>query len=369
MSALSVAVVGGGPVGLYQALSLHQAGMRPVILERRSEPREGSRSIGIHPPSLELLDELGLARRFVDAGVRVRRGHALGASGERVGTVDFARAGGRFGFVLSLPQHRTEAFLVDAVEQCMSGCLRWGTEVTGLDTDGKGVRVETREGAVDADWVVACDGRRSPTRERLGIAFDAEPYEGTYGMEDHTDTTPFGHEAAVFLAEEGLVESFPLPGGMRRWVARIDGRPLRATVAERTGFRLPDDDARTSVFRAERGIAGRLVEGRVVLAGDAAHVVSPIGGQGMNLGWLGAKRISEALAQAAEGDVAAVERDAPGRRRMAHAAARRAEANMWLGRPTAWSRLRERIVGALLRRPMADGLARAFTMRGLRWGL
>lgn len=363
-----VAVVGGGPVGLYQALALQRAGIDAVVLERDARAHRGSRSIGIHPPSLEALAELDLASPFVGQGVHVRRGHALGPDGP-LGIVDFGRCGGTFPFVLALPQHHTERILSDALDARQPEAVRRGAEVTKIELRDNGVRLETSMGAVDAEWVIACDGRRSRMRELLDIEFQVKSYDGSYAMEDHPDSTDFGVDAAVFLSPEGLVESFPLPGGKRRWVARTDGRDFSDVVRARTGFRLNPKMTSRSTFRAERGLASRLIRGRVVFAGDAAHVVSPIGGQGMNLGWLGAVRITRALREVLAGDHAALERDAVVRARMARAAARRAEVNMWLGRPTVHQRAREFLVKTLLRPPCARSLAKAFTMQGLQWGI
>ncbi len=363
-----VAVVGAGPVGLFQALSLVRAGLETTVFERWSLPHRGSRSIGIHPPSLELLDELGLASPFVRAGVRVRQGHAFGAAG-RLGSIDFARSGGSFPFVLALPQYRTEKLLSDALEASTPGVLHRGAEVQDIWPQQNSVRLETSAGPVDAEWVVACDGRHSRIRKLLNIGFDAHDYDGTYAMEDHLDQTPFGSDAAVFLSQDGLVESFPLPEGQRRWVARIDDRAFQPAVAERTGFQLHGDTSQTSYFHAERGMAKRMFHGRIVLAGDAAHVVSPIGGQGMNLGWLGAAKTTRALKRALGGDTHALLRDAHVRARTARAAMRRAEINMWLGRPTKHDRLRNLLVKTLLNPPWERALSRAFTMRGLQWGV
>jgi 2-polyprenyl-6-methoxyphenol hydroxylase-like FAD-dependent oxidoreductase len=198
-------------------------------------------------------------------------------------------------------------------------------------------------------------------------------------MGDFPDETTFGAAAAVYLGRGGLVESFPLPAGTRRWVARCgddrdpDLASLLARVEARTGTRLEAARAvRPSAFRAERFQARELARGRVALAGDAAHVVSPIGGQGMNLGWLGARSLSRTIASALRrgGDPSpALAADAASRARLARAAGRRAELNMWLGRPAPESARRDRLVRGLLRRPLGDVIARVFTMRGLALGV
>jgi 2-polyprenyl-6-methoxyphenol hydroxylase-like FAD-dependent oxidoreductase len=224
---------------------------------------------------------------------------------------------------------------------------------------------------IDSDFVVACDGRHSVVRGTLGIGVEGNDYEGAFAMGDFPDTTPYGADAAVFLTERGLVESFPLPGGLRRWVVRRDAdvgavteAELVETIRERTGFRC-GEALSWSGFHAERRLADVFGQGSVALAGDAAHVVSPIGGQGMNLGWLGAADLAASL----DGGEAAIARCGRRRRRMARAAARRAELNMWLGRPTVRPERRDRLVRSLLGRPAGRVLARSFTMHDLRLGV
>ena len=377
----SVAVVGAGPVGLLFALCAHEQGLRPLVFERRPDRRGGSRAIGVHPPALEILDRLGLAERFLERGVAVRRGLAFGESGP-LGSVAFDRLPGRHRWVLSVPQEETEAILTEALAERATDALHSGLFVVDAGQD----RVVARDGAwskhpVRVDAVVGCDGKQSIVRRACGIGTRAVTYEGSYAMGDFPDTTNFGGDAAVFVTRAGLVESFPLPGGVRRWVVRraddaggdADAEELAAIVHDRTGHRISADDSRgVNGFRAERQIAWSLSHGRIALAGDAAHVVSPIGGQGMNLGWLGAAQLAQVLGgclRDGRDPSRALAADAARRRRTACAVARRAELNMWLGRPTERPERRDRLVRALLDGPARDALARSFTMRHLGLGL
>lgn len=375
---IDVAIVGAGPVGLLFALRLHSLGVSFRVLERDAEPREGSRSIGVHPPSLERLDQLGLASALIARGVCVRAGRAF-VGGRELGRLELGEAGGAFPFVLAVPQTQTEQLLRSALVDRAPRALVSGAEVDAVHVGEDAVRVRSGDGAFSARFVVACDGRRSACRERAGIAFRGAPYPGRYLMADARDTTELGEDAAIFLHPAGLVESFPLPNGQRRWVARrreaaIDeGGPeeLLAIVRARTGQRV-DMSAVVdgSGFVAERYLADTFQRGRLLLCGDAAHVVSPIGGQGMNLGWLGAWSLAEPLAHCVrEGRVTrALEREAARHRRRARTVARRAELNMWLGRPTG-SPLRGELIKALLHPPQSSVIARAFTMRGLALGV
>jgi 2-polyprenyl-6-methoxyphenol hydroxylase-like FAD-dependent oxidoreductase len=212
----------------------------------------------------------------------------------------------------------------------------------------------------------------------LGLKYVGADYAGEYAMADFPDSTSLGPTAAVYVGRNGLLESFPLAGGLRRWVARcVTGeRPrteaLVAHVREQARVSLDVSQAmHPSSFRAQRFQAARFSEGRVALAGDAAQVVSPIGGQGMNLGWLGARALAATIASnLGRGDqlVRALAQDGLARQRVASAVARRAEVNMWLGRPLARPWMRDALMSSLLGTPARWVLARAFTMRGLALG-
>jgi 2-polyprenyl-6-methoxyphenol hydroxylase-like FAD-dependent oxidoreductase len=381
-----VAVVGAGPVGLLFALCAIAEGLRPLVLEQRAHARTESRAIGIHPPSLELLERLGLADRFLARGVRVERGFAFGSTGA-LGAVAFDRLAGPHRYVLTLPQADTEAILTEALEDRAPMAIWRGFGATGVSYEQQAELQLTdragNAGTLKAACVVACDGKHSITRRLCGIEFRGGSYDGAYAMADFPDTTHFGCDAAVFLTASGLVESFPLPRGLRRWVVRRDdisdaaepptAAEIAAVVADRAGYRLPVDEARgVSGFRAERWLASTLAAGPIALAGDAGHVISPIGGQGMNLGWLGAADLARSIGTAMRTgrDLHRALKTSSARRlRMARAAGRRAELNMWLGRPTPRPERRERLVGALLGGTTGQLLARAFTMRGLGVGV
>jgi len=203
-------------------------------------------------------------------------------------------------------------------------------------------------------------------------------YPDHYLMGDFDDGTDFGDNAVLFLEPEGIVESFPLPGGIRRWVVRL-GRPappaacpagLARVVRSRTGY-LPDADTNSmlSAFSVRSTVARRTVAGRCVLLGDAAHEISPIGGQGMNLGWLDARELLPLILAALAGKPTGRQlRDYEKSRHGAAVRARRqAEINMMLGRPlpAPLLRVRTEAIGAAAAIPAVNRwTARRFTMHG-----
>ena len=162
-------------------------------------------------------------------------------------------------------------------------------------------------------------------------------------MGDFADTTGFGPDAALFLESAGIVESFPLPGALRRWVVRLaapgdggDAGWLVETIRRRTGIDVdPASNSMLSRFGVRTRLVRRMVTGRTVLIGDAAHEISPIGGQGMNLGWLDAAALAPLVLASLHGaDVGAELRSFETSRKAAAArAARQSEINMALGRP------------------------------------
>ncbi|TFC93668.1 FAD-dependent monooxygenase [Cryobacterium breve] len=377
-----VIVVGGGPVGILLAGLLAVRGVDVEVLEQRVEPSLRSRAIGIHPPSLRALEQLGVAGQVIGRAVRIRGG-VVRSDGRTLGRMAFTESADRTQSVISLPQSETEAVLRARFAELAPGRLRGGVTVTGVCDLGDRVSVDTvRTGGttaqtLEARYVVAADGARSLVRDLLGIRSAARTGGETYLMCDYPDTGEYPGEAVLFFERGGVVESFPLPRGRRRWVAMTPTLMTDATsedlamlIRARTGVYLPPTTAGASAFSVQQRLAARLVAGRVVLIGDAAHQISPIGGQGMNLGWLDALQLAPALQQALRDPAAAASvlgHYDRRRRRSARMAARQAGFNMAMGGPVQGLRLRLRngLVRTLAVPPASAVLARAFTMRWL----
>ena len=362
-----VIIVGGGPVGLLLACLLKQQGMRLRVLERRVEPIAHSAAIGITPPSLQILGKLGLAAEFIAAGVRVRDCFVHGQRG-RLGCVSFREIPDAHRFILSLPQVTTIAILQKHLGQ---EHIELGCEVSDVQQFADHCTVQAGERVLTASYVIACDGSRSRVRELIGMRVSVHTYGCHFVMGDFVDRSGFGDEAHLFFKDSGSVESFPLPGGQRRWVVQTDTRmdhPPAGLVSElvrqRAGIDVPvTDQINESVFTPRKFNCERYYAGRIILCGDAAHGMSPIGGQGMNTGFADAEFLAAILCQ--DDPLSLLPAYNRFRCKAAKTAIFRAEWGMWLGtwRGRVRSRLRDVILQFLLcQGPIAKHMGSFYAM-------
>lgn len=382
---VDVAVVGAGASGLFVAHVLARLGLSVRMFDLHAAPPRHSRAIGVHPPGLRLLDRFGMAEALIDRGVCVPGGMAyVGPKGGRtrlVGRLTFAGLLPEpYPFVLTLPQHQTETVLQEGLQQAAGAVVAWGTSVTSVSQDEDRVTLHTRgadgrEEEITASLLLACDGARGGLRERLGVTARGGAYGDTYAMMDVADTTSLGDWAGIHLSGDGVVEAFPLPGGVRRWVVKthkklVDPKPedVAGRVLARTGVDLTGLEATfVSSFGVQRKAAARFGVGRVWWVGDAAHVIAPIGGQGMTLGWQGGMLAAEQALRVLRGeappDVALEGYERP-QRRAYRAAVMRSAWNLRMGRRHNRGALKGAAVRVLLKRPLVGPMARAFSMQG-----
>ncbi|POX42679.1 FAD-dependent oxidoreductase [Streptomyces sp. Ru73] len=294
---IDVIVVGAGPTGLMLASELRLHGVRVLVLERDPEPTRVVRSLGLHVRSIEVMDQRGLLERFLAHG----RKRALGGYFAGIDKPWPARMDTAHSYILGIPQTVTDRLLAEHATE-VGAEIRRGCEVVGLSQDEDGVTVEPAEGApLRSRYLVGCDGGRSTVRKRLGVGFPGEPAKNEWLLGEAEVTTPPEELAAVVAEVRTTYRGFgvgPIGGGAHRFVVPAEGV---AAGEERTSpptldevrrrlrvFAGTDFGVHAPRWLSRFGDATRLAEryrvGRVLLAGDAAHVHPPLGGQGLNLG-------------------------------------------------------------------------------------
>ena len=316
MQTCDVLVVGAGPTGLMLACELALAGVRARVLERRSEAPNITRAFAVHARTLELLDARGLADELLSRGVPVHEVAPVPGA-----TLDLGELPSRYPMILITPQSGTERVLQARAEQLGVEIVR-GAEVVGIRQDADGVTVELADelggGAarrtLRAGYVVGCDGAHSAVRRLLGVDFVGKQYQTHILLADVRLPRPPAEPMFARTNVEGAVIVVPFGDGWFRaiaWDRRREQAPLDepVTLAEmRDAFvRIAGADfgmgqLRWSTrFLSERRQARHYRVGRVFLAGDAAHVHSPLGGQGMNTGIQDAMNLGWKLAVAVRG--------------------------------------------------------------------
>jgi 4,5-epoxidase len=299
----SVLIVGAGPTGLTLACGLLSHGVPVRLVDAAAGPAVTSRALGLQPRGQEVLDRLGALGDLPARSIAMRR-VVVHVGGREIATLPVGmptRRVPRPGLVVS--QAEIEGELRRRFAE-LGGTVEWGVRVTDLD-------------AVGAEWIVGCDGAHSAVRKAAGIGFPGVPLVERFLLADVRAALPLPRDGVtVWLDGEAMVSAFPLPGENRWRLMAPDPDPtierdpgavlaeLRRLLARYAGLDVAADPLWTSTFRFHRRLAETYRRGRVLLAGDAAHIHSPFGGQGLNTGIGDAENLAWKLALVVTGRAA-----------------------------------------------------------------
>lgn len=313
-------------MGLLAALEIASRGVEVQVFDKDRRTVLHSYALALHPESLRILDGLGLAGGLIDHGHPIRT-LAFYAAGQRRAELDFAKLGGKFPFLLVLPQSRLEAALEEALHARKVG-VHWNHRVQDLALGDEGVRLEvarldqvttgypiartewvvTKTLHVEASHAVGADGYHSFVRRKLGIETSDVGSAQSFSVYELTAEGELPDEARVFLDEGGGGVYWPLGEGRCRFSFELpeeeSQRLSEGRLRELIGKRAPWFSAEprhvywSTAVRFERRLAERFAAARVYLAGDAVHLTGPLGAQSMNVGLKEAVEVARRMVEA-----------------------------------------------------------------------
>jgi 2-polyprenyl-6-methoxyphenol hydroxylase-like FAD-dependent oxidoreductase len=302
MKSQQILVVGAGPTGLALALWLTRLGVAVRVIDRAAGPGTTSRALAVQARTLEGYRQLGIADAVVAQGTQVDVLN-LWANGRPVAQVPFGELGrglSPYPFVLFYPQDAHERFLIDELDR-RGVVVGRQTELVRLTLSADGVRAWLRHAdgtteETEADYVCGCDGVGSAVRTEIGVKYEGNTQPGLFFVADVELAAPLAPgQPHGDLEDADMALAFPLPGGRH---ARFVGNVHESSVPDRRALTFDDVQSKAvaglrlnvakvnwfSTYRVQHRVAERFRVGRVFLLGDAAHVHSPVGGQGMNTG-------------------------------------------------------------------------------------
>ena len=290
-----VVIAGAGPVGLCLGLRLAREGKRVLILEKNATTHEHSRAPGIWCKTQDILESLGVMEEFEKQSITMNALQMHDVDSDRIilrVPLDDIKHLTGYPRIMVIPQSRTERILAKAVGQTEGADLKFSSEITGFTQDKASVTVEWSENgktqSATAEYLIGCDGAHSTVREILGFHLEGE----TYGMEIAlADIRLKDERTGPMISTDGvIVLAIKIEADLWRMIlihARKEEMSLEERIVKAAGQLFPGksyEDVWSSEFRIHNRISSDFVEGRVALAGDAAHLNSPGGGQGMNAG-------------------------------------------------------------------------------------
>ncbi len=296
----AILIVGAGPTGLVLALSLARRGIALRIVSDAKGPGEHSRAMAVHARTLEFYRQFGFADDVVARGVRIERVH-MRVEGRERAEIHLGDIGGGlspYPFVLDYPQDDHERFLVDKLA-ALGAHVEWQATLVDLAQGETGLRAEMvhndgrRENA-DFVYVCGCDGAHSQVRRNLGVGFDGGTYDQHFFVADVRIDGPFQTDMTINIGKQMVTLLLPVRGsGMQRLVGLVppalthretfDFEDVRADVEPLVGVHVSEVNWFSS-YRVHHRVAANFQVGRAFLLGDAGHIHSPMGGQGMNTG-------------------------------------------------------------------------------------
>jgi 2-polyprenyl-6-methoxyphenol hydroxylase-like FAD-dependent oxidoreductase len=310
-----VLVVGAGPTGLMLANQLVRRGIRTLIIDRHAGPSLETRALGVQARTLEIYSHLGIVDRALELGKRGTGGN-IWADGQHRARVALSDAGEKvtpYPFVLVLGQDDNERIMGDRLRE-LGSSVQWGSELVGLTQQSDSVTavLKLADGShqnVQATWVAGCDGARSFVRESCGITFAGAPYEHVFFVADTEMTgSMVPDEVNVYLFKDGFHLLFPMRGKDHWRIAGILPQALRDKPDLKFDAVIPSLHSEAgeglsiksctwfSTYRIHHRSAVRFRDRRCFLLGDAAHIHSPVGAQGMNTGLQDAYNLAWKLA-------------------------------------------------------------------------
>lgn len=317
-SPCDVLIVGAGPVGLAMATALVHQGLSCRIIDKAPVPNDKSKALVVWSRTLELLDKFGLAETFVATGMKIN-GASMFHEGQRVVHLQLTGADTPFGFPLMIPQNETERLLTEHLTS-RGVTIERQVELISFGEQADKVVCQLQRGdgskeTCELPWLVGCDGAHSTVRHTLGLEFTGNAEPNDWILADvHVKGPIANDELSIFWHEKGVLVFFPITLTRYRVIADLgmakgDGKPADPTLADAQakvdergpgGLTLTDPVWLAGFRINERKIADYR-HGRAMLAGDAAHIHSPAGGQGMNTGMQDAFNLAWKLALAHKG--------------------------------------------------------------------